>query len=84
MGGKRKTILEINNMYEIKDIINKVHCCDCLEFIKQIPDKSIKLIITSPPYNMGGKSLGYQPRSKISDKHYDIYNDDMSEKEYTE
>lgn len=39
-------------MYEIKDIINKVHCCDCLDFMKQIPDKSIDCVITSPPYNM--------------------------------
>lgn len=26
---------------------------DCLELLKQIPDNSIKLIITSPPYNIG-------------------------------
>lgn len=26
---------------------------DCLELLTQIPDKSIKLIITSPPYNIG-------------------------------
>ncbi len=26
---------------------------DCLDLLKQIPDKSIQLIITSPPYNIG-------------------------------
>ena len=26
---------------------------DCLHFLKQIPDESIQLIITSPPYNIG-------------------------------
>ncbi len=26
---------------------------DCLDFLKQIPDKSIQLIVTSPPYNIG-------------------------------
>lgn len=26
---------------------------DCLQFIKEIPDKSIQLIVTSPPYNIG-------------------------------
>ncbi len=66
-----------------EDFINKVICGDCLEVMKDILDKNIKLIITSPPYNMGGKSLGYQPRSKISDKHYDTYNDDISEKDYS-
>jgi len=37
-------------MYKIEDIINKVHCADCLEFMKDIPDKSVDCIITSPPY----------------------------------
>jgi len=26
---------------------------DCLDLLKQVPDKSIKLIVTSPPYNLG-------------------------------
>jgi len=39
-------------MLEIKDIINKVHCADCLEFMKQIPDKSIDLVLTDPPYGI--------------------------------
>lgn len=26
---------------------------DCLNLLKQIPDKTIKLIVTSPPYNLG-------------------------------
>lgn len=30
--------------------INKVHCWDCLELMKQIPDKSVDLVLTDPPY----------------------------------
>lgn len=30
--------------------INKVHCGDCLELMKQIPDGSVDAIITDPPY----------------------------------
>lgn len=30
--------------------LNKIYLADCYEFIKQIPDKSIDLIITDPPY----------------------------------
>ena len=30
--------------------INKVHCMDCLEGLKKIPDASIDLIVTDPPY----------------------------------
>ncbi|MEA2074235.1 MAG: DNA methyltransferase [Euryarchaeota archaeon] len=26
---------------------------DCLDFLRQIPDRSIQLIVTSPPYNIG-------------------------------
>jgi site-specific DNA-methyltransferase (adenine-specific) len=40
-------------MYEIADIVNKVHCADCLEFMRHIPDKSIDLILTDPPYGFG-------------------------------
>ena len=33
--------------------INKIHCGDCLELMKEIPDKSIDLIVTDPPYGIG-------------------------------
>jgi len=38
-------------MYNIEDIKNKVHCADCLEFMKDMPVGSIDLVITSPPYD---------------------------------
>ena len=31
--------------------LNKIYCWDCLELMKQIPDKSIDLTVTSPPYD---------------------------------
>ena len=34
-----------------EDFINKVICGDCLEAMKDIPDKSIDLVLTSPPYD---------------------------------
>ena len=34
------------------DFINQIICGDCLDVMKQIPDESIDLIITSPPYNL--------------------------------
>lgn len=37
-------------MFKIKDIINKVHCADALEFMRQIPDGVIHCGVTSPPY----------------------------------
>lgn len=70
-------------MFNIDDIVNKVIQGDCLEVMKQIPDKAIDLVLTSPPYNMGGASLGYKPKSQIKHKHYDIYNDNISSEQYT-
>lgn len=34
--------------------VNKIYCCDVLEGLKRLEDKSIDLIITSPPYNKAG------------------------------
>lgn len=48
--------------------INKIYNMDCLEGMKNIPDKSIDLVITSPPYNIKKK--------------YTSYKDDLSLKEY--
>ena len=32
--------------------LNKIYCSDCLEKMKLLDDKSIDMILTSPPYNM--------------------------------
>jgi len=33
------------------DFINKIICGDCLKVMKGIPDKSVDLVLTDPPYN---------------------------------
>lgn len=43
----------------MKDIINKIHHADCLEFMKGLPDKCIDLVLTDPPYGMSFQS-GYR------------------------
>jgi len=35
------------------DFINKIICGDCLEVMKDIPDKSVDLVLTDPPFNIG-------------------------------
>ena len=57
-------------MYNIPDIVNKIHCADCIEFMKQMPDNSIALTVTSPPYNIGVD--------------YDVSPDNLSMGEYRE
>lgn len=36
---------------KFEDMINKIINCDCYEMIKNIPDKSVDLILTDPPYD---------------------------------
>ena len=43
---------------EIKDLENKITCADCMDILKQLPDKCIDLVLTDPPYGGGGKNLG--------------------------
>ena len=33
------------------DFINKIICGDCLEVMKEMPDESIDMVLTSPPYD---------------------------------
>lgn len=40
-----------NKMKYPQDFINKIICGDCLEVMKEMPDGSVDLILTDPPYN---------------------------------
>jgi site-specific DNA-methyltransferase (adenine-specific) len=60
---------------ELNDMIGKVHCADCLEFMKQIPDKSIDLVLTDPPY---GIDYNKNDRNRPNESHYEnIENDNL-------
>ena len=60
--------------------LNKIYNEDCLEGMKRIPDGSVDLIITSPPYNLGEK---HHTGNKVF-KAYSEYSDDMPESVYQE
>ncbi len=57
-------------MFDKRKIVDKfalsehivVYPGDCLELLKTIPDESLKLIVTSPPYNIGKE---YEKRLKL-------------------
>ena len=38
------------------DFVNKIICGDCLEVMKDMPDKCVDLVLTDPPYN--SKNIG--------------------------
>lgn len=48
--------------------IDRIYCGDCLNLLPQIEEKTIDLVVTSPPYNCGIK--------------YDTHNDNMPWDEY--
>lgn len=60
--------------------LNKIYNIDCLDGLKLLDDESIDLIITSPPYNLGGK---FHTGNDYWES-YNNYNDDMPEELYQE
>ena len=38
---------------KLDDLINKITCADCMDILKQLPDKCIDLVLTDPPYGIG-------------------------------
>ncbi|CAB3288476.1 putative Site-specific DNA-methyltransferase (cytosine-N(4)-specific) [Methanocaldococcus lauensis] len=48
--------------------VNKIYCMDCLEGMKKLKDKSVDVVVTSPPYNIGIK--------------YNKYSDNLSREDY--
>lgn len=64
----------------IDHLLGKVHNCDCLEFMNQLPNNCVDISITSPPYNMGVKSC--KKRKDIGYKFYSGYCDNLPEEEY--
>lgn len=41
--------------------LNKIECMDCLEYLRQIPDNFVDLVVTDPPYNVSQpKNMHYK------------------------
>ncbi len=47
--------------------LNKIYQEDCLSFMKKLPDKSINLVVTSPPYNIGISYSNYDDNKDFSE-----------------
>ncbi len=63
---------------ELKESLNKVIEGDVLEVLRTLPDESVDLGITSPPYNKKGRGGGRLVPKVI----YNSYSDNMPEAEY--
>ncbi len=65
----------------MEQFINKIIHADCLDILKQLPDKCVDLVLTDPPYILdlrGGKSNSdFGKRKLIKDKHIDFICNDF-------
>jgi len=52
------------------DFINKIICGDCLEVMKELPDKSVDLVVTDPPYFLPTQSYVGTRKNGYSKRHY--------------
>ena len=47
------------NQIEFKErYVNKIHCGDCLDILKDLPDSCVDLVLTDPPYGLNLKMQG--------------------------
>jgi DNA modification methylase len=58
---------------------NRIYCGDTIEYMKKIDDKSIQLVVTSPPYRRGQRIDGL---NNIYEKADTSYDDNLSDKDY--
>lgn len=85
-------ILEFNGKANLDEYRNNIVCGDCLEVMKQLPEKSIDVIITSPPYNLlnstgNGLKLNTHTgkwKNAAIKEGYNQYNDNMPYRDYVE
>lgn len=65
--------------------LNTIHTGNCIEVMRQFPDSSIDLIVTSPPYNNWRNRRTQAARSdywKRTNIVYDAYDDSKADDEY--
>ena len=55
-------------MKEISEFENKIFLADSLEILKEIPDNSIDLIITDPPYMISSETVIRRQRNPVKFK----------------
>jgi DNA modification methylase len=51
--GSRKDLIVSPDPPEILNYVNRIICGDTLHALRSMPDRSIDIVITSPPYNFG-------------------------------
>jgi len=82
----------IHKTHNIEKFLNRIICDDCLNIMKEMPDESIDLIVTSPPYNLKNSTgNGMKENTKSGkwsgaalQKGYSHHDDNMPHEKYVE
>jgi len=76
-------------MSAITKFLNKIICGDVIDIMKKMPDNSVDLVVTSPPYNLKNSTgngmkdgRGGKWANAALQKGYSNYNDCMPHKDY--
>lgn len=48
------------NLITIEQLQNRIICADCLDILKQLPDKCVDLVLTDPPYGIGASNIRFK------------------------
>lgn len=62
-------------MIEIADIENKIINADCMDILKQLPDKCVDLVLTDPPYGIDEKISTKETKQNAGNKFAMLYNE---------
>ncbi len=68
----------------IRQYLNKIICGDSLEVMREMPSESVDLVVTSPPYNLGGARYGGMWANAALQHGYSHYDDNMPHDEYAD
>ena len=73
-------------MIDIKKLENQIINADCMDILKQLPDKCVDLVLTDPPYGIGisGSVGGGSVRGKVKDCKKCDWDNAIPSKEYFE
>lgn len=64
----------------MQNLLNKIHLGDCLDFMRELPDKCVDLVLTDPPYGIGAS--GKHMRNGTSKLKKEYYTDDKKWDEF--
>lgn len=59
----------------LDDLVGKITCADCMDILKQLPDKCVDLILTDPPYGIDFLSNRTDHQRRIENDKYEDFSE---------